>query len=177
MARKEKHALALSRYENAPDFFVGFQYVEIGDGTTSNPDDGQDAWMIPIKVTIPLWQNRIGSAVREARSNLKASEAQLKESINLSEYELKNAYFQFVSQRQIAELYKNAYLPQSDLILQSRQAGYESAKVSVVDLIESERMYFETRINYYQILAGALKSYAEIERLIGPESLGSEVEQ
>ena len=169
MAKREKHAHSLAKYENAPDFSIGFRYVEVGAGTTSHPDDGQDAWMIPIKVTLPIWQNRIGATIKEAKSNLKASESQLQDAENQVEFELKNAYFQFQSQQQIAELYQLTYIPQARIVFESEQAGYESGQVGLTALIDSKRRYFEAQISYYQALAGALKTFSEIERLIGED--------
>ncbi|MGE0269416.1 MAG: TolC family protein [Candidatus Omnitrophota bacterium] len=169
MTKREQHAYSLAKYENAPDFSIGFQYVEIGDGTTTHPEDGRDAWMIPFKVTLPIWQNRIGPAIKEARSNLSVSESNLQETKNLALFEIKHIYFQYQSRKTIVDLYRNEYLPQSKLRLQSRQSAYESGTVEITEVIESERMLLETQMAYYEALSNALKSYSEMERLIGPE--------
>jgi len=169
MRDKEKHANSLAKYENAPDISVGFQYTRIGSGETSDPEDGQDAWMIPLKVTLPLWQNRIGPAVLEAKRNFKASEAKLTQEENMTEYEIKNAYYRFNSARQVVELYQNALIPQSELAFRSDQAGYEAGRVDVINLIDSENVYLNARIAYYQAFADALKSFAAIERVIGED--------
>ena len=83
MRKREQHAKTLAKYEYAPDISIGFQYTKIGEGMTSEPDDGKDAWMIPLKFTFPLWQNRIVPVIQEAKSNLKASEAKLEQTENL----------------------------------------------------------------------------------------------
>jgi len=169
LQERESFMKNLAQYENAPDFKVGFQYYRIGEGMTTDPDDGRDAWMIPIKVSLPLWQNRIGSAIEEAQRNLKAAQAKLKGIENTTEYELKNAYYQFVSQKQIVELYQNAFIPQADLALRSDQAGYEAGKIEIINFIDSERVYLNAKIAYYQALAEALKSFAGIEKILGKD--------
>lgn len=169
MRNKERHANRLAQYEYAPDISVGFQYTRIGDGDTSDPEDGQDAWMIPFKVTLPLWQNRIGPAVLEAKRNLDSREARLKQEENLTEYEIKNAYYRFTSTRQVVELYENALIPQAQLAFRSDQAGYEAGRTDVLNLIDSERVYLNSKIAYYQALGNALKSFATLERVVGED--------
>jgi outer membrane protein TolC len=167
MAKRERHAYALAKYENAPDFSIGFQYTQIGNGMTNDPDDGRDAWMIPIKVTLPLWQNRIGPGIKEARNNLQSSEAGLEDIRNMTIYELKNAYLEFVAQSRIATLYRDTTIPQTEMALHANQAGYESGQIDAFMFIESERTFLAARVAYYRALASALKSFSEIERLVG----------
>lgn len=167
MRKREQHASNLAKYEYAPDFSVGFQYYRIGDGDTSMADDGRDAWMIPIKVTVPLWQNRIGPGVLEAKKNLQASQANLEQTENLTEYEIKNAYYKFTSAKQIVELYENALIPQAEIAFRSDQAGYEAGRTDVLNLIDSEEVYLNSQMAYYEALSDALKSFAAIERIVG----------
>lgn len=167
MRQREQHASNLAKYEYAPDLSVGFQYYRIGNGDTSMEDDGRDAWMIPIKITLPLWQNRIGPGVLEAKKNLEASQANLEQTENLTEYEIKNAYYKFTSAKQIVELYENALIPQAEIAFRSDQAGYEAGRTDVLNLIDSEEVYLNSQMAYYNALSDALKSFAALERIVG----------
>ena len=167
MRDKERHAHTLAKYEYMPDISVGFQYTRIGEGMTSDPDDGRDAWMIPLRITLPIWQNRIVPAVLEAKRNLGASEAKLQQAGNLAEYEVKNAYYRFTAGRQVVELYENALIPQAKLAFFSDQAGYEAGRTDVLNFLDSEEVYRNAKIAYYQALADALKNFAAIERAVG----------
>ena len=169
MKKREEHGQSLAKYEYAPDLTVGFQYFRIGERETNEADDGRDAWMIPIKFTIPLWQNRIVPTIAEAKNNLKASEARFREVSNETEYEIKRAFFQFTNQKQIVELYRNAFIPQAELAFRSDQAGYESGSTDILQLIDSERVYLNAKMSYYQTLAEVMKSFAVIERIVGKE--------
>ncbi|MBI5023764.1 MAG: TolC family protein [Candidatus Omnitrophica bacterium] len=167
MRGRQGHAHALAKYEYMPDISVGFQYTRIGGGMTTGPNDGRDAWMVPLKVTLPLWQNRIIPAVLEAKRNLNASEANLRQAENLAEYEIKNAYYRFTAGRQVVELYENALIPQAKLAFSSDQAGYEAGRTDVLNFLDSEEVYRNAKIAYYQALADALKNFAAIERAVG----------
>ena len=167
MRGRQEHAHALAKYEYMPDISVGFQYTRIGGGMTSDPEDGRDAWMVPLKVTLPLWQNRIIPAVLEAKRDLNASEANLREAENFAEYEIKNAYYRFTAGRQVVELYDNALIPQAKLAFSSDQAGYEAGRTDVLNFLDSEEVYRNAKVAYYQALADALKNFAAIERAVG----------
>ena len=167
MVTRQEHEERLSRYEYAPDLSVGFQYYRIGAGTTSDPEDGRDAWMIPIKITIPLWPNRTNASRQEASAKRNASQYSLKEAENISVYELKNAFYRFTSQKQIVELYANALIPEAEMAFRSDQAGYAAGREDILNLLDSEKIYLNARIAYYQAQAEALKSFALIERTVG----------
>lgn len=178
-ARRERqgHAQSLARYEYAPDMTVGFRYTQIGDGTTTDPDDGRDSWMVPVTFTIPLWQNRIVPAVAEARSQLRSSQARLEQAEQFTEYEVRRAYYQFLQQKQTVELYRNAFLPQAELAFRSDRAGYEAGNIDIRDLIDSERIYLNARMAYYEALGQALASWAGIEWTVGSNLRGQGGEQ
>ncbi len=167
MLKRQEHANTLAKYEYAPDFSVGFKYYDIGNGMTTDPEDGRDAWMIPIKVTLPLWQNRIIPAVQEAKRNLNAAQARFEQTKNTIEYEIRDAFYRFTASQQTVELYENAFLPEAELAFRSDQAGYEAGKVDILNLIDSERVYLNSKIAYYQSKADALKSFAALERAVG----------
>lgn len=169
MVKREKHANALAKLEYVPDLSVGFQYDQIGAGMTTDPDDGRDAWMVPLKINVPLWQNRLIPSVLEAKRNLKASQAKLAQAENLTEYEVKDAYYRFTAAKQVVEVYQNALIPEAELAFQSDQAGYEAGRVDALNLIDSERVYLNAQVASYQALAEALKSFAALERVVGTE--------
>jgi outer membrane protein TolC len=165
--KRQRHAKTLARLEYVPDLSVGFQYSEIGAGMTSDPDDGRDAWMVPLKITIPIWQNRLIPGVLEATRNLRASQARLAQAENLSEYDVKDAYYRFTAAKQVVEVYQTALIPEAQVAFQSDHAGYEAGRGDVLNLIDSERVYLNAQVAYYQAMAEALKSFAALERAVG----------
>lgn len=164
---RERHAKRLATLAYVPDLSVGFQYIQVGSGDTTDPNDGEDAWMIPLKFTIPLWQNRLIPGVLEADGALAAGEAGYEEAVNRLEYEVREAHARFTAARQVVELYEHALLPQAELAFRSDQAGYEAGRADVLDLLDSERVYLNAKIGSHQALAEAWKSYAALERAVG----------
>ncbi len=164
---RERHARTLATMEVLPDVSVGFQYVQVGTEGVTDPNAGRDAWMVPLTVTVPLWPNRVLPAIVEARRNLRVSEAEFQQAENMTNYEVRSAYYAHTTARHIVELFENSTLPAAELAFRSDQAGFEAGRTDVLDLIDSERVYLSARVAYYQVLAQALKSLAVLERAVG----------
>ena len=171
MLKKSQHDLNLAKLENAPDFSIGFEYSRIGVGNSNSADAGQDAWMIPIKITLPIWQNRIGSAIEEAHANLNAAQAQLKQAENSTEYEVKAAYYRFVTAQKTVSLYESILVPQSELMVSSDKAGYEGGPGhgNVEDFVSSQNNFLNIKVAYYEALANALKELAALQKEVGKD--------
>lgn len=174
MLQRSEHERTLAKLEYFPDVTVGFRYIQIGSGTTAMANDGQDSWMIPLKFTLPIWQNRIVPGIQEAKSQAQASRSKLSWVENRTEYEVKDAYYRFTTAGQIVELYENALIPEAELAFRSDQAGYEAGTQDILNLIDSERVYLNAKVAQYQSAAEALKSFAQLERAVGGELPGKD---
>jgi outer membrane protein TolC len=167
MASKTRYSKRLAQLAYLPDVNVGFEYFRIGNGSTMSPNDGKDAWMFPLKVNLPIWQNRIIPEIQEAKKLEEAQRAKLLAVKNQTFFEVKDAYYRFTSASKIADLYEDAIVPQAKLALSADQAGYESGKTGFLDLLDSERIYLNARLSQVQFHAEALKAYADLSWATG----------
>ncbi|MFA5159603.1 MAG: TolC family protein [Candidatus Omnitrophota bacterium] len=162
MASKTRYSKRLAQLAYLPDMNVGFEYVRVGSGTTTESNDGKNSWMIPFKVNLPIWQNRIIPEIQEARKLEEAQKAKLLAAKNQTFFEVKDAYYRFESASKIADLYEVAVIPQAQLAFSADQAGYESNKSSFLDLLDSERVYLNARLSGVRFYTEALKAYADL---------------
>ena len=167
LVAKSKHGKTLAKLANIPDLNVGFEYTQVGAGTTTEEMDGKDSWMFPIRFNIPVWQNRIIPEIQEAQKMVEASEAKLLQAKNTTFYEVKDAYWRFDTAMKISELYETAVIPQAKIALSADQAGYETGKIDFLNLLDSERVYLNAKLTYIQLYTEALKSYADLVRATG----------
>ena len=167
MVEKSKHEKTLAKLANIPDLNIGFEYTQVGNGTTTDEMDGRDSWMFPIRFNIPIWQNRNIPAIQEAQKRVEVANAKLLEAKNTTYYEVKDAYYRYDSASKIAELYETAVVPQAQLALSSDQAGYEAGKSDFLNLLDSERVYLNAKLNQIQFFTQALKSYSDLIRATG----------
>jgi outer membrane protein TolC len=167
MAAKSKHGKRLAKLAYIPDLSVGFEYIQVGGGTTTEAMDGQDQWMFPLRINIPLWQNRIIPEIQEAGKLQEAAQARLVQAKNETFYEVKDAYWRFDSAMKISELYETAVIPQANLALSADKAGYEGGTSDFLNLLDSERVYLNAKLTHVQFFTEALKSHADLVRATG----------
>lgn len=165
--KRDTHRVALAKLDYMPDFSVGIKYSPTGTGSADGPNAGRDAWMIPLKVSLPVWRERLEAGVREADRDLRAGRAGQAQVENLIEYEVTDAYYRLTSAKQVIDIYRTALLPQARLAYESDQAGYVAGRVDVLNLIDSERIYLNTELASHQAFGDALKSFAALEKAVG----------
>ena len=74
LIERNENGLKLARKNYYPDFHFMFDYIDIGGGTTTSPEDGRNAWMGSVGVNIPLWRKGLRAAEAEEAAKVKASE-------------------------------------------------------------------------------------------------------
>ncbi|MBI4549414.1 MAG: TolC family protein [Candidatus Omnitrophica bacterium] len=169
LARKSRHGAALAKLAYIPDINVGFEYTRVGAGTTELPADmdGKDSWMFPLRINLPLWQNRIVPEILEARDRRTAADARTVEMRNTVFFQVKDAYHRYKNAMEIVTLYESAIIPQAKLALSADQAGYEGGKTDFLNLLDSERVYLNALLTEIEIFTEALKSHADLVRATG----------
>ncbi|MBI4394820.1 MAG: TolC family protein [Candidatus Omnitrophica bacterium] len=167
LVSKARHGKKLAWMENIPNVTVGFEYTKVGSGDTTDPMDGDDQWMFPLRINIPLWLNKNIPQIQEAQKIVEANQAKLTAAKNTTYYEVKDAYFRYDSATKIAELYDTAVIPQAKLALTSDQAGYESGKTDFLNLLDSERVYLNAKLTHVRLLTTALASHSDLVRATG----------
>ncbi len=164
---KAEYEKSLARLDYFPDFRLGFDYISIGSGETTNPRDGQDAWTSMIAVNFPLWQNRLSAQNKEKRASLKAAKKNYENTENGVYYEVANLYYKISAYKDIINLYKTALIPQTEQAFEASRTGYESGKVDFLNWLDSERVLLQTRLAYYKSVVDYQKSIAFLERVVG----------
>jgi len=164
--QQTKHALAKMEY--LPDVEVGFSYTQIGNGTSTRPNDGQDAWMIPVKISLPLWEPQIRGKVREERKLKNAAEQDLRQATNMAVSDIIQKYTQYSTARERVDVYKKTWIPQAEQALRSSLGSYRGGgQITILDVLDSFRMILEARTGYWQSYADTVSAYAGMEQALG----------
>lgn len=159
MVAKAAHMKRLAKLAYIPDLDIGFKY------TNSKEED--DFWMLPIRFNLPVWQNRVIPEIQEAKHLEEARKADALEIKNSTYQEVKDSYFMFQTAMKMTELYETAVVPQAKLALSADQAGYEAGNVDFLNLLDSERVYFNAKLSHIQFFTEALKAYVDLLRCCG----------
>lgn len=165
---RNETSLALARKDRLPDFTVGVDYTQVNPNIfQSQPDNGHDAVMGSISVNVPIWFGKLNAEEREARKNLEASREAQQNVANNVEADVREAWFQATTARDQVELYRQNLLPQAQQTYDASRAGYETAKTSLIDFLDTERSLLNFRLGLINSETDLAKSLAMLERAIG----------
>jgi len=166
---KSQFEKSLAKMAYLPDFTFGAEYTEIGGGTTSLSNDGEDAWMGKVSINVPIWFGKLNAQVKEKEANLEAAKKNKESVENQVNYEAQDLYFKISAYQDIVLLYETALLPQAQQAFDSSQIGFETGSITFLDWLDTERTYLQTRLAYYKAITDYHKSIAFLERVVGEE--------
>jgi len=169
LIEKNEESLKLAKKNYYPDFNIMLDYIDIGAGTTTLPDDGRNAWMASIGVNIPLWRKKLKAAEAEQAVKIKASEARYKDVENATLSSVNELFFEVKTSEEQIKLYEYSLLPQAEQTFKASEVGYLAGKVDFLNLLESERMILMIKTGYYKAVSNFGKSLAQLERIVGKD--------
>jgi outer membrane protein TolC len=65
------------------------------------------------------------------------------------------------------QIYQTALIPQASSTLNSSRTAYQAGRTNFLELLDSERSLYETRIAYYRNLAQYVDNLARLEEMAG----------
>ncbi|HWC60231.1 MAG TPA: TolC family protein [Verrucomicrobiae bacterium] len=166
--QRDEIALKLAKKDRWPDFTFGVDYTQINPNIFQNPpDNGQDAVQGFVSINIPLWFGKLKAERREAEQRLEASRAAQENAQNTVSSEVQDAWFRAQVSRDQVTLYETSLLPRAEQTFDASRAGYETAKVSFIDLLDSERALLNFRLGLVMSETDLAKALAALERAVG----------
>lgn len=146
-----------------PDVMVGVAPVQ---------RDGRfDAYDLMFQVNIPLWRGKYDSQAKEAVASAGGARFRLMAERNNKSFEIKEAVLKVEAAWRIKTLYETSLLPQTELSFESALKNYQSGKVGLLTLLETERDLKRTRIERLNSLMDYKKKIAQLERAVGEDIL------
>ena len=157
--------LAIRNY--FPDLTLGYQYSQIGGGTTNMPYDGQAAQAVTFGINLPIWLNKENAALRQSRAALAASESSLDDMTNETRYQVVDLSVKADTAARLFKLYQDTVLPQAQAALDSAQSAYEGGKSGFLDLLDSERSLLSFELDQERHRVDFEIAVADLERVAG----------
>ncbi|NQT46174.1 MAG: TolC family protein [Candidatus Omnitrophica bacterium] len=166
---RAEYEKSLAKLDYFPDFTFGVDYIQVGDGQTTQPNDGDDAWMGKVAVNIPIWFDKLGAQVNEKKAALEASKKRYENAENNVAYEVEDIYYKIIAYKDIVSLYRTALVPQTEQAFEAARTGYESGEVDFLNWLDAERILLQTRLAHYKSIVDYHKSIAYLERVVGKD--------
>ena len=142
-----------------PDFNVGLSPTQMGSRITT--------WGIMVEVNIPLQQRTRRSQESEAAAMVEAARSRAEAAANQAAADVEEQLSGLEAARRNESLIAMRRLPQSELVLQSAIAAYESGRVDFATLLDAQRQTRTARLELLKAQAEAQVRLAEIERTLG----------
>jgi outer membrane protein, heavy metal efflux system len=119
-------------------------------------------------ISIPLqFFNRNQGAIEEARHKLGKAESEKRAKEAFTEKTLLEAYSALVFYRKRVTTIKNQILPGAEKAFNGTQEGYRFGKFNLLDVLDSQKTFFQTKKFFLDSLAQYHSTLADLERLIG----------
>ena len=132
-----------------------------------SPFASQTNASVGLQLSIPIYNGgAISSKVRQAVANYDASYQQLLSTSRLTDQDTTNAYLQVENGVSIVKAQTQA-LKSAELKLKSDKTGYQIGLRNSIDLVNSQKNYYQTIQNYYQSQYQYLLNRVQLMYLIG----------
>ena len=119
-------------------------------------------------ISIPLqFFNRNQGAIEEARNKLGKAEAEKQAKKASTERNFLDTYNELVFYQAQVSSIKNQILPGAEKAFNGIQEGYRFGKFNLLDVLDSQKTFFQTKKLYLNSLAQYHNTLANLERLIG----------
>lgn len=152
--------------QNYPDLVTGLAYTAIGEAT-GGPDPGADAVGIKVGLNLPLWFNRNRARIESTRLKIGSQEEMVAEVWNRIEDGVRSTVKDLEEIQETYLLYEEKLVQESEQMLASAYAAYETGKISFLDLLDSERMVVRVRLDFEAIEADRRITSANMVKDIG----------
>jgi len=154
-----KTSSLLMKMEYLPDFRIKYEQLH-SEGKSLGKN-------IAFEANFPLWFGKQSSGVRETKAMVRMKEAELMAMKNMTLAEIRELWTKVKSKERLVNLYETNILPLMEQNLKVATIGYETGKVDFIDLLDSQRMLRELRLEYFEAMVDFENSIAELERVVG----------
>ncbi|MCC6865058.1 MAG: TolC family protein [Ignavibacteria bacterium] len=158
-----KTDVEISKLERYPDFNVKVGYKIL-------PFEENNAFSVMLGITLPFapWSSgKYEYNILKNEITVKSSIDELDSKKNEIKNEVNTIINNMASLKETMKFYYNVQIPQTENTMKSSQYSYETGIGSFLDLLDSYRMFQESKNMFYESLVMYLKMTAELEKAAG----------
>ncbi len=156
-----EQVLAEKAYQ--PDFTVSGGYMLMPSGTSMRND-----YMVEGSINLP-WLNRRkhDAEIAEATARVTEQDAELWALRNMAYGQIQEGLVEGEAAQRLAHMYHDQLRPQAETTLESSVIGYENAKTSFLDLLDSQMTVINVDLAWLDAVANFDKRLADLELATG----------
>lgn len=169
LVRRDEKAVDLAKKDYRPDLMFGVSYANIigRDVVPAPVDNGKNALVFSVGLTLPIWRDRYAADVQQAAENLSAQQQGTSALVNEIQFAIRDQVVRVQTLADQTALFDKVLIPQADESLKSTESAYETGQVGVLDLLDSERVLLQVRLGNARQRADYLLALTALERAVG----------
>ncbi len=156
---QRRASLTLEEANRIPDIILSA-------GITKFNASGENGLIFGLSVPIPVF-NRNQGAIAEAKNRILKAEKERQAIFLRAQTGAAEAYQRLASAFEEARTLQDQVLPPLQQAFDAIREGYFYGKFGFLDLLDSQRTLFESRVRYLESLSSYEKAVADVERLTG----------
>lgn len=159
---KGRIAYLLAWNEFLPDVSIRYQQMIM--------DGSGDKWAGMIGMSVPIWfWAKQAEGVKEMKSELEMFRAEYTMMEKMALFDVKDAYARVESYRELARTFETSFIPQTEQALKASLTGYEANQIDFLNLLDSQRMLLDVKVEYYKTVFDLWAGAAELEKAVGAD--------
>lgn len=129
---------------------------------------GENSWLFRLEMEVPLWAfSRQRGERAEARAMVAQTDAEREVLRFQVLLETEQAYFDLGTAGEQVVLFQDQILPEAERAFEVAARSYKEGKSSYLELLETQRTWIETQVEYAGILFEYRSAEAALERAVG----------
>lgn len=171
-----ERAHEVARLAGYPDITVGLEYTQVSRRTTADPpDDGQDAVMGSVRISIPIWRGKYNALEKSARYALSSAQERKRNTLNDLLEKMDRQYAKASALVDQVRLYEERLLPQTRETFEATLAGFGSGQADALRWIEAQRDLLDAEMGLVLLKSESLVTLTELERTAAIQLIGENV--
>ncbi len=150
-----------------PRFSVGVDWIETGEAAIPVQGSGDDAVVLNVGISVPLWQGSYVDARDAAQADAAADRADGQSAENAALAELAQSLAAVRDSARRVALYGDTLLPQAQSAYESVVAAYAVGRATVAATLLAQRDLLELSLGLARARADQGEAWARLERVVG----------
>jgi outer membrane protein TolC len=149
-----------------PDLVLGLDYIDVGPAVIPNqPDSGQNAFMVSVGVSVPLWFGANGERKREAEAKQRSAEHNYVDARNRLAALIERSLFQYEDALRKTRLYRDGLVPKAHQSLNANYTAYQADETDFLNVLDAQRQLLDFQLQLERSRANLAIARATLEML------------
>jgi outer membrane protein TolC len=159
---------SLAKKTRLPDLTLGYTHIFTGERQDAAvPDNGKDAQVVHLGISLPLWVGKDNAEIRRARALERQARTDRRDVTLRIRSRLARAWFQVGNTKRLVELYERVLVPRAETAVRTAEDLHRAGKGSLAGTIETVAALHNFRLAAARARADRGQAVATLEALLG----------